>query len=185
MDFDGDWITLAYSHNGRRNEIRGKIDSHFENSHFDLVVKSANVNELLTDANQNELYFTFNSVQSFASRYLPNLQVVPIDPIAKTIQVTFRGNNPQLCHDLTLAIAEAFVNYDEENKRKGSENILNFILRFVVALKTMVDTLMYDKLRVVYLMVPLLFGIFWVIICYFASAKKGEYGAPPGMMYMQ
>lgn len=66
-----------------------------------------------------------------------------------------------------------------------SENILNFILRFVVALKTMVDTLMYDKLRVVYLMVPLLFGIVWVIICYFASAKKGEYGAPPGMMYMQ
>jgi tyrosine-protein kinase Etk/Wzc len=127
VDFDGDWITLAYSHNGRRNEIRGKIDSHFENSHFDLVVKSANVNELLTDANQNELYFTFNSVQSFASRYLPNLQVVPIDPIAKTIQVTFRGNNPQLCHDLTLAIAEAFVNYDEENKRKGSENILQFI----------------------------------------------------------
>ena len=66
-----------------------------------------------------------------------------------------------------------------------SGNILNFILRFVVALKTMVDTLMYDKLRVVYLMVPLLFGIVWVIICYFASAKKGEYGAPPGMMYMQ
>lgn len=127
VDFDGDWITLAYSHNGRRNEIRGRIDSHFENSHFDLVVKSANVNELLTDANQNELYFTFNSVQSFASRYLPNLQVVPIDPVAKTIQVTFRGNNPQLCHDLTLAIAEAFVNYDEENKRKGSENILQFI----------------------------------------------------------
>ena len=54
-----------------------------------------------------------------------------------------------------------------------SENILNFILRFVVALKTMVDTLMYDKFTVVYLMVPLLFGIVWVIICYFASAKSG------------
>ena len=65
-----------------------------------------------------------------------------------------------------------------------SENILNFILRFVVALKTMVDTLMYDKLKVVYLMVPLLFGIIWVIICYIASAKRGEYGAPPGMLYM-
>ena len=127
VDFDGDWITLVYSHNGRRNEIKGKLDSHFENSHFDLVVKSANENELLSDANQNELYFTFNSVQSFAARYLPNLQVVPIDPVAKTIQVTFRGNNPQLCHDLTLAIAEAFVNYDEENKRKGSENVLQFI----------------------------------------------------------
>ncbi len=127
VTYDGKLVTLFYTHNGKRNEIKGKLDDHFENNHFDLVVKSSNVNELLSDANQNELYFTFNSVQSFASRYLPNLQVVPIDPIAKTIQVTFRGNNPQLCHDLTLAIAEAFVNYDEENKRKGSENILNFI----------------------------------------------------------
>jgi capsular exopolysaccharide synthesis family protein len=127
VDFDGEIVTLSYTHNGKKNVINGKLDAHFENTHFDLVVKSSNVNELLTDANQNELYFTFNSVQSFASRYLPNLQVVPIDPIAKTIQVTFRGNNPQLCHDLTLAIAEAFVNYDEENKRKGSENVLHFI----------------------------------------------------------
>jgi capsular exopolysaccharide synthesis family protein len=127
VTYDGKMVTLLYTHNGKRNEIKGKLDTHFENTHFDLVVKSSNVKELLADANQNELYFTFNSIQSFASRYLPNLQVVPIDPIAKTIQVTFRGNNPQLCHDLTLAIAEAFVNYDEENKRKGSENILHFI----------------------------------------------------------
>ena len=125
--FDGELVSLSYTHNGKKNLIKGKLNSHFENNHFDLVVKSANENELLSDANQNELYFTFNSVQSFASRYLPNLQVVPIDPVAKTIQVTFRGNNPQLCHDLTLAIAEAFVNYDEENKRKGSENVLQFI----------------------------------------------------------
>jgi tyrosine-protein kinase Etk/Wzc len=127
VKYDGKMITLTYNHNGKINEIKGKLDSHFKNNHFDLVIKSSNANEFLSDANQNELYFTFNSVQSFASRYLPSLQVVPIDPVAKTIQVIFRGNNPQLCHDLTLAIAEAFVNYDEENKRKGSENILNFI----------------------------------------------------------
>jgi len=125
--FDGSTISLSYTHLGKRNEVKGKLDEHIENQHFDLVVKSSNAEELLEDASENELYFTFNSVQSFASRYLPNLQVIPIDPIAKTIQVTFRGNNPQLCHDLTLAIADAFVNYDEENKRKGSENILRFI----------------------------------------------------------
>ena len=52
-----------------------------------------------------------------------------------------------------------------------TENILNFILRFVVALKTMVDTLSNDKSKLVYMMVPMLFGIIWVAICYF-SAKK-------------
>lgn len=65
-----------------------------------------------------------------------------------------------------------------------AENILNFILRFVVAVKTMADTLIYDKYRAVYMMIPLLFGIIWVAICYISSNKQGEYGAPPGMLYM-
>ena len=65
-----------------------------------------------------------------------------------------------------------------------TENVLNFVLRFVVALKTMVDTLRNDKGRVLYLVVPILFGIAWVVICYFASIKQGDYGAPPGMFYM-
>ena len=65
-----------------------------------------------------------------------------------------------------------------------TENILNFILRFIVALKMMVDTLSNDKTKMVYLIIPLIFGIVWVTICYFASKKNGEYGAPPGMLYM-
>jgi hypothetical protein len=65
-----------------------------------------------------------------------------------------------------------------------TENILNFVLRFIVALKTMVDTLRNDKSRVIYLTVPVIFGIVWAVICYIAAKKKGDYGAPPGMMYM-
>ena len=65
-----------------------------------------------------------------------------------------------------------------------TENILNFVLRFIVALKTMVDTLRNDKTRVIYMVVPLLFAIVWAGIFYFANKKKGEYGAPPGMLYM-
>lgn len=61
---------------------------------------------------------------------------------------------------------------------------MNFVLRFVVALKTMVDTLRDDKSKVVYLVVPLIFGIIWVTICFLSSKKHGEYGAPPGMLYM-
>lgn len=52
-----------------------------------------------------------------------------------------------------------------------TENILNFVLRFIVALKMMVDTLSNDKSNFVYLVVPLVFGIIWVAICYFSSKK--------------
>ena len=83
---------------------------------------------------------------TFAARYLPNLQVFPVDPVAKTVQVTFKSNNPQLCHDITMAVAETFIEYDEDIKRKGSENILSFIDQqldsLVSELKSSQDSLM-------------------------------------------
>ena len=104
LDFDGKFITLKYTHGGREHRVKGILNEHIQNKHFDLVVKSANPNDLKKDSEDNELYFVFNSVESFAARYLSSLQVVPIDPIAKTIQITFRGNNAQLCHNIALAV---------------------------------------------------------------------------------
>lgn len=125
--FDGNDVSLNYQHYGRNYSIKGKLNSHFVNEHFDLIVKTNDPNQFKEDAGQNELFFIFNSIESFASRFLPSLQVSPIDPVAKTIQVTFRSNNPQLCHDITLAVAETFDEFDQQLKRKGSENILVFI----------------------------------------------------------
>jgi tyrosine-protein kinase Etk/Wzc len=120
-------VQLNYSFKGKNYRVSGFLGKHIINEHFDLVVKVQNVSEFEKDANENELYFIFNSVQTFAARLLPALQIFPLDPVAKTIQISFRSNNPQLCHDITLAVAEAFIEYDEEIKRKGSENILFFI----------------------------------------------------------
>lgn len=125
--FDGNKVTLNYNLYGKNFSLKGRLNDHFVNEHFDLVVKANNAAEFKTDADQNELYFIFNSVESFATRFLPLLQVAPIDPVAKTIQITFRSNNPQLCYDVSIAVAEAFNEYDQQTKRKGSENILAFI----------------------------------------------------------
>ena len=66
-----------------------------------------------------------------------------------------------------------------------SENILNFILRFFVGLKSMLKN--FDEKSeiksIVYMIIPIFFGICWAFICCKALKQDGEYGAPPGMMY--
>ncbi len=147
VHFDGNNISLTYQFQGKSNNITGKLNDHIRNQHFDLVVKTTNQSEFQKDSEKNELYFIFNSIESFAARYLSTLQVNPIDPIAKTIQITYRGNNPQLCYDIALAVSEAFISFDEDAKRKGSENILYFIEQQLDSLsnelKNSKDSLMY------------------------------------------
>lgn len=151
VKFDGKLIQLNYFVQGKNFTVKGKLNDHLINEHFDLVVKSPNPTEFSTDSEENELFFIFNSVNTFAARYLQNLQVFPLDPVAKTVQISFKSNNPQLCHDITMAVAETFFKYDEEMKRKGSENILNFIDQqldsLVVELKSSKDSLMHYQRR--------------------------------------
>lgn len=125
--FDGKSISVNYAHLGKNYALKGKLNERLSNTHFEISIDSPNPGEFRDESSDNELYFVFNSVESYAARLLPSLQIVPVDPEAKTIQITFQGNNPQLCHDISLAVAEAFIEYDEEIKRKGSENVLMFI----------------------------------------------------------
>lgn len=67
-----------------------------------------------------------------------------------------------------------------------AENILNLIIRFFVGLKFMLVN-MDEKTSIkslVYMLIPILFASLWAIVCCAARKKDGEYGAPPGMMYM-
>jgi len=68
-----------------------------------------------------------------------------------------------------------------------SENVLNFILRFLVGLKSMLNN--FDQKSevksLIYMTIPLIFGICWAFVCCKAKKMNGEYGAPPGMMYQQ
>ena len=62
-----------------------------------------------------------------------------------------------------------------------SENCLNFILRFFVEVKTM--DFSYRNLS--QFLVPVLFFVCWVGICYISTKKQGDYDAPPGLLYLQ
>ena len=65
------------------------------------------------------------------------------------------------------------------------ENILNVILRFTVGLKLILVDLKFDQVMIKNIVIPVVFTILWAIIGYIAYRKAGEYGAPPGLLYMQ
>lgn len=65
------------------------------------------------------------------------------------------------------------------------ENIANVILRFTVGLKVLLVKLTLDVVLLKNFMLPLMFVCMWMAIWYVAYCKNGDYGAPPGMLYMQ
>jgi len=127
VSYEGDKVMLSYEKNGVSKEVTGYINEHIKNRDFDIVVKVADEEKVKEASSENELFFTFNNIESLSSRLKGGLTVMPLEIGAKTIEISFRGFNPHLCHDLTLAVSEAFIAYDEENQRRGSDNVLHFI----------------------------------------------------------
>ncbi len=146
IHFDGKTIRANYRLNGREFSDTASLNDHMITPHFDIVVKSPDPELFLSESEENELYFIFNSVSSLSARMLGNLSVFPVDMDAKTIQISYKSYNSLLSYDVVNAVAESFFDYDEERKRKSSENILSFIDQQLdslsVELKNSKDSLM-------------------------------------------
>ncbi len=120
-------VLLSYEKNGRQVSLRGKLNERLANQDFDVVVKVSNAEIFENVSRENEQFFTFNGREQLSNRLIQFLSVTPIDEEAKTISISFRGHNAVLCRDIVNAVSAAFIEYDEEQKRKSSENIISFI----------------------------------------------------------
>lgn len=122
-----DKVELNYNFGGKEWRYSRKIGEHIKTKHFDIVVKIPSINALEKIDSGDEFFFTFNSVKSLSSKFLPNLSVVPLDRSAKTVMVRFAGFQPVFCKDIVFSVINSFFAYDLKTKKKGSENILKFI----------------------------------------------------------
>lgn len=120
-------ITLNYSLHNTSFNVKGTVGTHIVSPHFDIVVKSENLRSFEEEAESNEIYFTFNSIESLSERFMSGLSVLPVDERARTVLIKFKGDNPKICHDITFAVANVFIDYSVKMKKKSSENILQFI----------------------------------------------------------
>ena len=120
-------LSLSYEKNGKQKVIKGDFNDHFANEDFDVVLKVASPEEFKLAEKENDLYFVFNDYSTLAQRMINGLEVRGLDADAKTISISFRTHNAQLSHDVTDAVAKAFIQFDEDQKRKSSENVISFI----------------------------------------------------------
>jgi tyrosine-protein kinase Etk/Wzc len=124
---DNHKVKLTYTLNNQTFSKVSGVNKTIRTKHFDAAFKVENWDVLKQDDNNNRLYFTFNNQKSLASRLIANLQVNPVDVNAKTIELRYNGNNPELCKDIIQSVSTTFFHYDEEMKRKSADNILAFI----------------------------------------------------------
>ena len=127
VTYDGATVVLSYFSGGKTKTVKGQLGDHFENDDFDVVVKSVTPEIFVDESASNELYFTFNAIGPLSGRLISGLIVEPIDEAAQTLKIGYRGHNAEMCRDVSMAVANAFLTYSDETKKRGSENILKFI----------------------------------------------------------
>ena len=118
---------LQYTSKGKDTQINFTPGKTIDNADFRITVKIINESALQNEMKENQVYFVFNTIESLTQRLLPHLTVVPLNPEAQTIQLSYRSNNGALSRDVTQAVYTTFFEYDEELEKQSSQNILRFI----------------------------------------------------------
>jgi len=111
----------------------------FETADFKAIVTVEDPEELMRNGDEYELFFRVNSLQSLTNRFYENLDVRILNNTAKTIEISYRDNNPYLARDFVRAHANEFITFDLEKRQKSDDNVLSF-------LDTQIDTV-FDRLR--------------------------------------
>jgi tyrosine-protein kinase Etk/Wzc len=106
---------------------------------FTIRVRVENPIELMRNEDEYELFFRINSLQSLTSRFYQGLDVRILNSTAKTIEVSYRDNNPYLARDFVREHSGEFIAYDLEKRQKSDDNVLAF-------LDNQIDTV-FDRLR--------------------------------------
>jgi len=96
-----------------------------------------NIQDHLDD--EDQWFFKINSINGLANRFYKNLDVRILNNTAKTMEVSYRDNNPHIARDFVMAHATEFISFDLIKRSRSEENIINFI-------DAQIDTV-FEKLR--------------------------------------
>lgn len=86
-----------------------------------------------------ELFFKLNTTPQLLPRFSSGLDIRILNNTAKTIQISFKDNNPFLARDFVARLADEFMHFDLEKRQRSDDNIIAFI-------DSQIDTV-YERLR--------------------------------------
>jgi tyrosine-protein kinase Etk/Wzc len=97
---------------------------------MDIAIHVSNIQAVLNKSgllNSDNFYFIITDPSTNVSSYARLINISIMNEAAKTVSITFRGNNAQKSSDIVNTIAEEFLNYDIEKKAESTNKIIEFI----------------------------------------------------------
>jgi capsular exopolysaccharide synthesis family protein len=132
-------IILSYQHNGKSYKVSGIFNQVINSRHFKLVFRTANPSEVFKSIENNNLYFQINNQAILATEMKSGLKVEPLDPNAKTIQLSYVHNNPIICYNVVRNLLDVYLNFDKSNKQSKTNQTITFIDQQVDSLSRLVN----------------------------------------------
>ncbi len=134
-------VSFSYQQPGTKKTISKKLHLGVWSSlpEFDAKVTVTNLNtitQLQKDLNRDAFYFVLNRYDRISEKVLADLQVTPLNPSARTIQIKLKEENPMKGADIVNAIAHEFSQYDVEKNSEVANKILDFIDNTIIRINS-------------------------------------------------
>lgn len=117
--FQNDNIIGKYTNNERIELPEGVITI--------KIIDAQKVNDYVDNVNGTSMFFTINNLDDLTNSYIKRLSVFPLNPSAKTINISFQDNNALKSTDIVTTLADEYILYDIEERSKSSKNVIQFL----------------------------------------------------------
>ncbi len=81
----------------------------------------------LNQGNKSQYFITINNTKTVLANIANNLNIQVLNENAGTILITYNDYNARKSSEITNAIAEKFIEFDENKKKESATNILKYI----------------------------------------------------------
>lgn len=126
-------LTLSFMYNNGHSDVTFEKEIHpnqwvaIDNMDFIINVDFNNPDALEILRSQRNFMFEINKVEELYDRFIGNIELIVLNELAKTIQISVRDKHPERASDIANKIAEEFQVFDIEKKSQSANNILEFI----------------------------------------------------------
>lgn len=94
---------------------------------FSFILTVSDWERLAKNQEEYQLYFIINGITSLTQRFYDNLEIRILNSTARTLEITYRDNNPYLARDFVRAHSNEFLKFDLEKRRRSDDNVLSFL----------------------------------------------------------
>ena len=124
---NGSTFTLEFETNNKPYSINCKLSQPIQTPFFNIAIRANSIEAFSRLIATGKIYFVFNRKQELVKTLQGGLSITPIDENARTIEISFRHENPKLCFNLVQSILTSYFNFEKFKKQEENSQTIAFI----------------------------------------------------------